>query len=1317
MTTLAQIEEWEKEQQGWGSAQPSNLMPPSISEQPDPISEQIQPASEPIKQETSSERIARWGRGESLPLIDKAIQEGDTRKAEIISGWDKAAKEAVGEKEETPFKFTTTEPLRSVTPRGYEEKPEELPESRFGVLGDIGSGLASGVVQLTEMAHRTARAFDAPGDIDIVRNFTTNQIAYLDNLQKEYPRIFKPSKQTQRNVVRNAIYGGFSAIVPSIGAGALGVALAPASPIAAFALGAGGVFAASEFDTYMEDAQKKGKTYNESLPYAIASGAVEGGGEAIADLVGAKLLGLNKAALLPFKNSVKGMLHKNIGRFFGTLVKPMPVEVGTEIGQEAGETWIRNLQGISDEDPLKQGMQAVGPAIVMTLLFGAGGAYHNKSQRKALQEVLVNKDINPAQRMKAVETISKSIKKKDVDLAENWEATAKMYVDNKMAIPIDAEISDFVASKGETKGRITQRGKKPTEDIDKTIETLKKDYQASAITDTDLEATKAVASPELLKRWDEITVKPEVKAKKKPIKAEKKDVPQIKKQIGSLEDRIGKSLEELKIASKEIESITDDKAHTEKAAEIAHLESLIEGRQGKLEELQKEAGIEVKAFVPKKKPDAKIPPIAPEIKPKPKEAPILTPEEKAAVAPAEEALEVEKEAITAKKEIPVAPKIESEAKEPIAEKAKEPYELGKKEWQEQEGIEPPSEYVYHGTPVKNLENIKRAGLESQTRERNDWEEGDKTPQEQELLYFEKGENKNWGGKDSVQLRIDADKLPEGVDIAEDELRKGEFYTYSYGNESYEIPPDAIEYYDKKLKKWIPLFDEHREFTKQAIKAGKIKSHPEYPELTAKTEPTPTPVLEKEKAPVTPEKGVEVVEIAKYKAQAKDLGIKYDGITKGMDRSFPGFTDPKTGGSFSVIEGETVEGKLKAMRETFRKAEEAKAEDKKADSESLQLVQDNIATIKSQGKSVPEHLIKRLADLRGVKVSESEMVGNEVFGHPLATNIMPDKYGNLIPIKVKTIEAVERFIGKAQREVDALQSRVVKRKGTKPLNMEEEAILDMLRTETMPELNRLAKALEPPAPKAEAKPIRFEAGKKLTKENRKEVLASINDVYEGIEKVSKGLDNRGEEIWGYDHRPDLFVKSDITGKMLRHYVTLPDGRVAHPTELFPSITQAQVDRALIEQKEKVEQEEYQKESKRNRIVKYGTQHKKNEANRLYSQTGRPKENSFFMENEKGDFVRAEKGEDSAFYETLGFKPTTKTVKELEAEAEAEEKPEVAKPKYTDTQLKGVTVKVRAINPKTLKIVKSDTPVDASIALKEAEKDVEAYEALKKCLEGP
>ncbi|MEI7815585.1 MAG: PLxRFG domain-containing protein [Desulfuromonadales bacterium] len=102
--------------------------------------------------------------------------------------------------------------------------------------------------------------------------------------------------------------------------------------------------------------------------------------------------------------------------------------------------------------------------------------------------------------------------------------------------------------------------------------------------------------------------------------------------------------------------------------------------------------------------------------------------------------------------------------------------------------------------------------------------------------------------------------------------------------------------------------------------------------------------------------------------------------------------------------------------------------------------------------------------------------------------------------------------------------------------------------------------------------RYEAGTELSKEERKQVLSTLTDVYRSnnVQKEER-TDSRGEPYLAYPHTPDVFVKSDITGKMLRHYVTLPDGKIAHPTELFPEMTQADVDKALSKQDRAEEQQ--------------------------------------------------------------------------------------------------------------------------------------------------
>ena len=102
--------------------------------------------------------------------------------------------------------------------------------------------------------------------------------------------------------------------------------------------------------------------------------------------------------------------------------------------------------------------------------------------------------------------------------------------------------------------------------------------------------------------------------------------------------------------------------------------------------------------------------------------------------------------------------------------------------------------------------------------------------------------------------------------------------------------------------------------------------------------------------------------------------------------------------------------------------------------------------------------------------------------------------------------------------------------------------------------------EPQQPAPEPEPERFAAGKALTKEQRKQVLATLTDVYKTkrAERELKGVGRDGNERYGYVHSPELFEKSDITGAMVRYYVTLPDGKIAHPTELFPDYTQSDID---------------------------------------------------------------------------------------------------------------------------------------------------------------
>lgn len=99
----------------------------------------------------------------------------------------------------------------------------------------------------------------------------------------------------------------------------------------------------------------------------------------------------------------------------------------------------------------------------------------------------------------------------------------------------------------------------------------------------------------------------------------------------------------------------------------------------------------------------------------------------------------------------------------------------------------------------------------------------------------------------------------------------------------------------------------------------------------------------------------------------------------------------------------------------------------------------------------------------------------------------------------------------------------------------------------------------------SKPVRFEAGKKLSDKEKKEVLSTLKDAYKvngvpyHIEETAGGKEKRV-----YEPTADSYVVSDITNRPLRYYITLPDGRVAHPTEVYPNISDNEVKSSATKQ---------------------------------------------------------------------------------------------------------------------------------------------------------
>jgi hypothetical protein len=151
-----------------------------------------------------------------------------------------------------------------------------------------------------------------------------------------------------------------------------------------------------------------------------------------------------------------------------------------------------------------------------------------------------------------------------------------------------------------------------------------------------------------------------------------------------------------------------------------------------------------------------------------------------------------------------------------------------------------------------------------------------------------------------------------------------------------------------------------------------------------------------------------------------------------------------------------------------------------------------------------------------------------------------------------------------------------------------------------------------------------------------VLRSVTDAYKeaGLEKTEvKGYNHDDDPIYGYPYSPDLFATSDITGAKVRHYLTLPDGRKAHPSELFPQIKQADINRAIGE----VEAEERNRQG-RNQSREARHAASKGDANNAYKATNRPMAHSFLAEGPDGRIVRIDgtDAEDAAYFDERGYR---------------------------------------------------------------------------------
>lgn len=363
------------------------------------------------------------------------------------------ASQVYGEREEKPIEEVSPQYLQKpYTPSGL--RREMVPVQR-SALFDVPTAVASGVVDTGEIALRAMGALGLSTD---------EAVRQLDELSKKYD-ILKPPETP--SAIRQSIYGGVRSFVTSALAGlpaaVAGMAIGgPIGALVGFALGAGTLFGLAEYKRFLDDARNAGIDPEKVRNYALLSGLVEGGTEAVTDLIAGRILGVGSLAKQslsrPIKNLIAETLKPSLLKYGTTVIgKQMPLEVGTEMFQEGMEAYLRQVAGVPTETPFDAAKSVIGPTMVSTVLFGIGARIANSTQARFLKKVLENPNIDPEHRRVASKWIYESImaqareekgenRKQLEQMAGVWRDLSDEYIAQGKPVNIEASVLELTES-------------------------------------------------------------------------------------------------------------------------------------------------------------------------------------------------------------------------------------------------------------------------------------------------------------------------------------------------------------------------------------------------------------------------------------------------------------------------------------------------------------------------------------------------------------------------------------------------------------------------------------------------------------------------------------------------------------------------------------------------------------------------------------------------------------------------------------------------------------------------------------------------------
>jgi len=229
------------------------------------------------------------------------------------------------------------------------------------------------------------------------------------------------SKQWQESFVKRGVAGGVESMPSSVAAGVPGAAIGsfggPLGAYLGYALSGGSLMGMAEYQNFLNEYEKEfGKTPDSRIKaHAALSGLAEGGFEFLSDLLGGRAI-FGKWLDAP-KKSLKELIRKPLKEHLKAAGTVMSAEVPTEIATAGVESWARQQSGIDTFVPGEAMKEAAIPAAVMSMLFFGGGTGLQALRSRRIESSLINKDADPAQRLRAANDVNQSILSSFVDNA------------------------------------------------------------------------------------------------------------------------------------------------------------------------------------------------------------------------------------------------------------------------------------------------------------------------------------------------------------------------------------------------------------------------------------------------------------------------------------------------------------------------------------------------------------------------------------------------------------------------------------------------------------------------------------------------------------------------------------------------------------------------------------------------------------------------------------------------------------------------------------------------------------------------------------